>query len=46
MSEMNFRKTALSKQGSFKPAKKDCVVVKPTGKGKENGKNSIKKTKK
>lgn len=29
---LNFRKTALSKQGAFTPAKKGCVISPPAGK--------------
>lgn len=29
---LNFRKTALKKQGAFKPAKAQCVVKKPGAK--------------
>ena len=32
MAEMNFRKSALTKQGNFSPAKKNCTVVQPTSK--------------
>jgi hypothetical protein len=30
--EINFRKTALTKQGAFTPAKKGCVISPPAGK--------------
>lgn len=34
MKDINFRKTENSKQGAFKPAKKNCVIVPPAGKSK------------